>query len=87
MVDTADVQSIRSALDQMSVPWDDPIRADAIEFAARDTDEKLLWLFIEQRRGKNKLEKSWRERINEWGLAGAWLAYVIFDQRDNLPRP
>lgn len=80
-----ELQEVRHALDKMGVPWDDPIRSEAIEFAARDMDEKLLWLFIEGRRQKQV--KPWREKLYDYGAIGAWVAYVLFDNRDQIPHP
>ena len=47
-----DDRAIRTALDDMGVPWDDPLRARAIEFAKRTPDEQNLWLFVEMSRLK-----------------------------------
>lgn len=48
---------VRSALDSMGVEWDDPVRTEAMEFARRDTDAKLLWLFVNIRRESQNREK------------------------------
>lgn len=80
-----DKDVVRDSLDKMGVPWDSSLRAEAMEFADRDMDEKLLWLFVDSRRQKHS--KSFREHFTDWAATAALIAYGIFDNRDNLPPP
>ena len=44
--------AIRSALDDLHLAWDDPLRERAAEFARRTPEEQNLWLFVEVTRLK-----------------------------------
>lgn len=44
--------SIKAVLDSLQVPWDDPLRGRAVEFARRTPEEQNLWLFVEVTRLK-----------------------------------
>lgn len=72
-------QSIETMLDHMGVLWDDPIRADAARFAARDFDEKLVWLFVEQRRWKrgSSLRGHVATAVSSIGASALLIAYAI----------
>lgn len=59
--------------------------AEVREFAGWKQDEQLVYLYRELKLLKQT--KPFRERVYEFGMVGAWLAYILFDQRGNIPRP
>lgn len=62
----------------------DPADAAEIrEFAQRDTDEKIVYLFREMKGLKKS--KPLTDRLYDMGYVGALLAYVLFDNKGNIP--
>lgn len=62
---------------------DNAVRAEVREFAARPMDEQLVQLYLEVKGLKKS--KPITDRLYDFGYVGALIAYMLFDQRDQLP--
>lgn len=57
--------------------------AEIREFAHREPWEQNVYLYRELK--SLKKAKSFQDRLYDMGYAGALIAYVLFDNRNNLP--
>lgn len=62
---------------------DNALRAEVREFAMRPQDEQLVQLYIAMK--GQKASKSLRDRLFEYGYVGSLIAYVLFDNKDQIP--
>lgn len=69
---------------------DPEVAAEEREFATRDQWEQNLYLYrtVKSIRADVKVlqqRRSFHDRLYDYGMAGAMLAYLLFDNRSNLP--
>jgi len=65
------------------------VAATVREFAQRDQDEQLVYLFMELQSAKAVVRELQRkktplETLTEWGPLGALIMYALVDNKDNL---
>lgn len=81
-----DAQSLNRVLEELPPSQ----AAEVREFAGRDVGVQLVYLFREVVALKEdiaalKRSRSMKDRITDFGTAGALIAYLLFDQRGSLP--
>ena len=78
--------ALNKALEELSPS----LAAEIREFAGRDLDAKIVYLYREVVALKEdiaalKRSRSLKDRFTDFGTAAALIAYLLFDQRGSLP--
>lgn len=78
-----------AALNKALAELEPSVAAEIREFAGRDPNVQLVYLYRELMEMKAdiaalKRSRSLKDRFTDIGTAGALVAYLLFDQRDKL---
>lgn len=78
--------ALNKALEELSPS----LAAEIREFAGRDLDAKIVYLYREIVEMKGTIatmqrSRSMKDRFTDFGTMGALIAYLLFDQRGSLP--